>query len=117
MLRDKHDGTNTLLLEIPIVFANSRKGAKKIFINHNRIIYYLDVHEEDILGLRRDGLVQPEVPVKILKSKINYERLADEYKMKLECGMYATRSALAKSLGVSRAWISMVMRRGMSSPI
>lgn len=77
-----------------------------------RLHYYLDLQKTDITALQRDGLVQPELPVKIKKPKIDYPALAQSYRQKLENGTFTTRADLARSIGVSRAWISMVLKRG-----
>lgn len=101
----------TLKCEIPIVFTNNPKGAKHIFIHHARLPFYLDLRPADVVSLRKDGLVQSEEPVKTLKQRINYQKLAEEDKQKLQRGEFTTRAALARSLGFSRDWISKVMRR------
>jgi len=100
----------TLKCEIPIIFTNNTNGAKHIFIDRARLPFYLGLRPADLMNLRNDGLVEPETPVKTPRPRINYPLLAQEYKKKLESGAFATRSDLAKSLGVSRAWISKVMR-------
>ena len=43
-LRVKHEDSIKLSFEIPIVFANNRKGAKHIFIDHEHLSYYLNLH-------------------------------------------------------------------------
>jgi len=49
---------------IPITFNNIHKGAKKIYIDHARLPYYLGLQQSDMNTLQRDELIQPEVPVK-----------------------------------------------------
>lgn len=62
-------------------------------------------------ALQRDGLIQPEAPIKTYKPKIDYLALAQNYRQKLESGSFATRAQLARSIGVSRAWVTMVMNQ------
>jgi hypothetical protein len=108
-LRCRHGDPMVLKCEIPIVLANNPKGAKHIFIDHARLPFFLGLRPRDVVSLRKDGLVQSEEPVKTLKQRSNTEELAEEYKQKLQSGEFATRGALARSLGVSRAWINKVM--------
>lgn len=110
-LRGKHQESNFLKLVIPIVLVNNIKGAKHIVINPDRLPYYLSLQQSDITALQRDGLIQPEAPVIIHKQKIDYPTLAQIYRQKLESGSFATRADLARSIGVSRAWISSVLNR------
>jgi len=108
------------MVEIPIIFTNIRKGAKHIFMNPTRLPYYLSLQQSDVTTLQRDELVQPELPVKIIKPKIDYPSLAQSYRQKIENGSFATRADLARSIGVSSAWISKVLNRldrnGICSP-
>ncbi len=113
-LRAKHQDSITLNYELPIVFANNPKGAKHIFIDPARLPYFLAIHQRDMIALREAGLIQAEVPVRIPKIRIEYAALAQEYLQKLNGGEFPTRADLARSIGVSRAWISKVMKRGSS---
>ncbi len=107
-LRDRHGDSNPLSLEIPIVFANSAKGAQHIVIDPVRLSYYLDLS-----GIEIDSLVQANllrrVTIRVPKQKIDYRQLAVSYQEKLESGIFPTRASLALHLGVSRAWVTKVM--------
>ena len=109
-LRDRHGDSIHVRYEIPIVFANNPKGAKHIFIDYTRLPFYLNLLPADFVGLRKHGLIHPEAPVKVPRIRVNYPLLAQEYQQKLESKEFVTRAELARSLGVSRAWISKVMR-------
>jgi hypothetical protein len=76
LLRVKHEDSIKLIFEIPIVFVNNRKGAKHIFIDHERLPIYLNLHQSDMIALREAGLIQPEAPAKIPKLQIDYTALA-----------------------------------------
>ena len=110
-LRGKHQESNFLKFEIPIVLVNNDKGARHIVINSTRFHYFLDLKEPDVETLKRAGLMETSSAKTNLKSRINYDALASEYKHKIESGEFSNRSALARSLGVSRAWVTKVMNR------
>ena len=55
--------------------------------------------------------MEKSIPTSIPKSRINYGALATEYKQKIESGECLNRAALARSLGVSRAWVTMVLNK------
>jgi len=57
------------------------------------------------------NLFNPKYRSKIFNPKIDYPALAQNYRQKLENGSFATRADLARSIGVSRAWISKVLNR------
>jgi hypothetical protein len=90
---------------------NNDKGAKHIVINSTRYPYFLDLTESDVETLKRAGLMEKSIPTSIPKSRINYGALATEYKQKIESGECLNRAALARSLGVSRAWVTMVLNK------
>ncbi|MCX6138064.1 MAG: hypothetical protein NTV54_11280 [Ignavibacteriales bacterium] len=77
-LRAKHEDSIKLLFEIPVVFTNKYKGAKKIFIDNRRLPCYLNLHQSDVIELRDAGLIQPEVQAKFLRITIDYPALAQE---------------------------------------
>lgn len=114
-LRVKHEDSIKLSLEIPIKFSNNAKGAKHIVIDPARLPYYLDLKSSDLVRLRKAGLIEPEAPARIPKPRIDYPRLAQEYKQKLDSEKYSTRSALARDLGVSRAWITEIFKRATAN--
>ena len=61
--------------------------------------------------LQRVGLVRHEAPSKVPRLKLDYAALAQGYRQKLESVEFPTRASLARSLGVSRAWISKVLNQ------
>ena len=94
-----------------MVFANNAKRAKHIFIDHSRLPHYMNLHKSDMNALRKAGLIQPEAPVEVPKMRIDYPALAKEYRKKLGNGDFESRSDLARSIGMSRAWTWRVMNR------
>ncbi len=111
-LRDKHGDSNHLSLEIPIKLCNNAKGAKHIVVDRSRIRYFLELTHTDVDNLAVAELTEQERPPTQSIKHINYVELAQEYGRRLESGEFHSRSVLARNLGVSRAWISKVMKRG-----
>ncbi len=107
-LRGKHEESNFLKLEIPIVLVNNDKGGKHIVINPTSFPYFLNLNQSDIETLKQSGLMEKSAP-KFIPKRINYGALATEYKHKIESGEFSNRSALARSLGVSRSWVTQVL--------
>jgi hypothetical protein len=110
-LRVKHGDSNPLSLEIPVVFADSAKGAQHIVIDPIRLPYYLNLSALEIDSLVQASLMRRAI-IRVPKQKLDYRQLALSYQEKLDSGMFPTRASLARHLGVSRAWVTMVMKRG-----
>ena len=102
---------NSLMIEIPIKFVNSHKNAKHIVIDRDRLSYYLDLRETDVETLVAAGLMPKEAKKKTPTRRINYAELAREYQRRIDSGGFSSRASMARSLGVSRAWISKVLKR------
>jgi len=88
-LRDKHEESNFLRFEIPIVLANNDKGAKHIVIDPFRLPYFLNLIESDVETLKQIGLMEKSELKTIPKPRINYSALATEYKQKIENGEFS----------------------------
>jgi hypothetical protein len=114
VLRDKHGESVNLSLEIPIFIANNRNGAKQILIDPTRLPNLLTLQKSDLVNLQRDGLIPPQAPVKIPRVRVDYPALAQEYGRQLSSGKYSTRAGLARTIGVTRAWVTKVMKKGSS---
>ncbi len=58
-----------------------------------------------------EGFYLPEPKIKVLpRVKIDYKKLAEEYKSFIEAGIAKNQSELAKKLKVSRAWVTKVLK-------
>jgi hypothetical protein len=90
---------------------NNDKGAKHIVINPTRFPYFLDLTESDVETLKQSGLMEKSIPKTIPKPRINYSALATEYQQKIMSGECTNRAELARSLGVSRAWVTMALKK------
>lgn len=91
---------------------NSDRNAKHILIDHDRLPYYLHLRRTDVDALVAAGLIAEETEKRIPIRRINYGELAREYQRMIDSGEYPSRASVARSLGVSRAWVWKVMRRG-----
>jgi hypothetical protein len=60
-------------------------------------------------------LITVPIKEKIPQKRIDYPQLAMQYGEMLENGQFPSKSALARELGVSRAWRSKVMKRGITT--
>ncbi len=75
-----------------------------------RLPYYLDLGSVDIDSLVQANLMR-RATIRVPRQKLDYGLLALSYQEKLDSGMFPTRAALARHLGVSRAWVTMVMTK------
>lgn len=100
------------MFEIPILFIRISRSRLAILIDQARLPYFLDLQQSDIEALAQDHLTTEPVEEKALPKRIDYQKLAVQYRQMLEDGRFHTRSALARELGVSRAWFSKVLKRG-----
>jgi hypothetical protein len=70
--------------------------------------YYLDLSALEIDSLVQANLMR-QATIRVPKQKLDYRQLALSYHEKLDSGMFPTRASLARYLGVSRAWVTIVM--------
>jgi len=90
---------------------NSRYGAKVLVIDPSRIHNYLDISPEAVKKLT-ESFVYPKVKEAPEKRKrLDLEAMTETYREMLDSGEFKNKAALAKHFGVSRAWITKVMRR------
>jgi hypothetical protein len=106
--RVKHGDSNPLSLEIPVVFVNNAKGAQHIVIDPVRLPYYMGLNILEVETLIQANLTR-RATIRVPKQKLDYRQLAVSYQEKLDSGIFPTRASLARHLGVSRAWVTMVM--------
>ncbi|MGA2624741.1 MAG: hypothetical protein ABSF91_12855 [Bacteroidota bacterium] len=100
-----------LKLEIPILFSRIFESRIAILIDRARLPYFLDLQQSDLDALTKDHLITEPVEEKMPPKRINYQQLALQYTQMLDNEQFPSRSAMARELGVSHAWISMVMNR------
>jgi len=107
---DTHSKHNRL--ELPIFIAKSTNGKLKLTIDREELPNYLDLSLEKCYQLT-EGFYLPET--KIIKGsrvKIDYQKLANEYKSLIDNGTVLNQADLARKLNVSRAWVTKVLKVG-----
>ena len=79
-------------------------------MDSDRLPQELGLNEEAIGNLVQGGLVrlQPQKPRP--KKRIDYEALQQTYRRMLAEGGFASQTELARHLGVSRLWVSRVLK-------
>jgi hypothetical protein len=110
LLRETHDKSNFLLLRIPIEIANSRKGKKSFSISRRYLPSSVAISEDAIARLRQHGLIRELEPTPEKRSAIDYEALKHTYRQLLETGSFKIQADLARHLGVSRVWVSRILK-------
>jgi hypothetical protein len=109
-LRERLENSNFVLLKIPVEIHNLGHGQRLICMDSDRLPQELGLNEEAIGNLVQGGLVrlQPQKPRP--KKRIDYEALQQTYRRMLAEGGFASQTELARHLGVSRVWVSIVLR-------
>jgi hypothetical protein len=85
-------------------------GEKFTVIDYDRVQAELGVDASDVASLQKSGLVLPFRPAKTSKPRIDYEALQERYRKMLADGPFKTQMDLARHLGVSRVWVSRVLK-------
>ena len=70
----------------------------------------LSLTDEDIESLSQRGLVRRRLQKPRLKDRVDYEALRQTYHQMLQSGAFQSRAELARHLGVSRVWVSRVLK-------
>ena len=112
MLRkhDTHSKRNRLVL--PLFIAKSTNNKLKLTIDRERLPNYLNLSLKKCYRLT-EGFYLPET--KIInkpRAKIDYRKLASEYRLLINDGTVLNQAALARKLNVSRAWVTKVFKVG-----
>jgi hypothetical protein len=110
LLRERVHNSNFILLKIPIEIKVLEHGEKFTVIDYDRVQAELCVSDTDVASLQKSGLILPFRPVKTSKPRIDYEALQECYRKMLEDGPFETQTELARHLGVSRVWVSRVLK-------
>jgi len=109
-LRERLDNSNYVLLKIPIEIHNLGHGQRLICMDSERLPEELGLNEEAIGSLVQGGLVRLRPQKPRPKKRIDYEALQQTYRRMLAEGGFASQTELARHLGVSRVWVSIVLR-------
>ena len=80
-------------------------------VDRDRLPNYLFISIKKCYELL-EGFYLPEPKIKPLpKVKIDYKKLAEEYKSFIEAGVAKNQAELARKLKVSRAWVTKVLKK------
>lgn len=79
-------------------------------MDRERVQELLALSDDDISRLCDCGLILPRREMPSQKPKIDYEKLARSYRETMDRMQFVSQSDLARHLGVSRVWVSRVMK-------
>ncbi len=109
-LRERLENSNYILLKIPIEIHNLGHGQRLICMDGERLPKELGVTSQEIDSLRQVGLVRPLPQKPEPKIRIDYSALQQTYRRMLADGPFSNQTELARHLGVSRVWVSRVLK-------
>jgi hypothetical protein len=109
-LRETHENSNYILLRIPIEISNSARGEKAIAVAEAPLPSILPLTPDAITRLQDVRLIRLPRPVKTKRLPIDYAALQITYRRMLADGGFASQADLARHLGVSRVWVSRVLK-------
>jgi hypothetical protein len=107
-LHCRPDVSEIVVIKLPVTTATALYGETKLSLDIGRIDEYLNL--SDGAKDRLAGFL--EIPRKITMRlpRLNYLKLSGEYQDMLDNGEFKNRAELARHLGVSRAWITKVLK-------
>lgn len=90
----------------------SAHGKLKLTLDMEKLDKYLELNQIEVDQLTKffdePLLIKKPIP----KANIDYFNLMNEYQSYLDRGLVKNRAELSRQLNVSRAWITIVFRRG-----
>lgn len=97
---------------MPLFIAKSNNNKLKLTIDREELPNYLDLSLKKCYQLT-EGFYLPETKI-ITKPriKIDYQKLANEYKSLIDNGTVLNQADLARKLNISRAWVTKVLKVG-----
>ena len=109
-LLETHENSNYILLRIPIEISNSARGEKAIAAAEAPLSSILPLSPGAIARLQDARLIRLQQPVRTKKLPTDYAALQQTYRRMLSEGPFSTQTELARNLGVSRVWVSRVLK-------
>jgi hypothetical protein len=109
-LRERLENSNFILVKIPIEIQRLEHGHRFICMDSDRLPQELGLNEEAIGCLLQAGLVRLRPQKPRPKSRIDYAALQQTCSRLLTDGSFVTQADLARHLGVSRVWVSRVLK-------
>ena len=79
-------------------------------MDSRRLPELLGLCDQDLERLRQEGLVRVPPPATQPKERIDYYELQQTYARMLAEGPFESQAQLARHLGVSRVWVSRVLK-------
>ena len=110
LLRERLENSNYVLLRIPIEIHLFERGLQGICMDPGRLKELLGLSDQDIEHLRQARLVHLPPPTPQAMERIDYSALQLTYSRLLVEGPFSTQTELARHLGVSRVWVSRVLK-------
>jgi len=98
------------LLRIPIDIHLFERDLQAIRMDPARLPQMLGLSDEDVNRLRQTGMVRFPSPALQPKERIDYVNLRQTYARIFAEGPFRSQTDLARHLGVSRAWVSRVLK-------
>jgi hypothetical protein len=109
-LPETHDNSNYILLRIPIEINNSAHGEKAIAVAKDPLSSILPLSPDALTRLQDRRLIRLPRPVRAKRRPIDYAALQQTYARMLAEGPFSSQTDLARYLGVSRVWVSRVLK-------
>ena len=109
-LPETYENSNYILLRIPIEISNSAHGEKAIAVAEAPLSSILPLSPAATTRLQSSRLIQPPRPARAKKQPIDYAALQQTYARMLIDRPFSNLAELARHLGVSRVWVSRVLK-------
>ena len=110
MLRERLENSNLFLVRIPVEIHRLQRGLQAIRMDPARLPQMLGLSNQDIARLRQAEMVCVPTPMPRLKERIDYVALQQTYARMLAERSFSSQAELAIHLGVSRVWVSRVVK-------
>jgi hypothetical protein len=102
-----------MIIRLPFRFLNGPYGKRIFTLDTRRIKEFVDISDDCVARLAK--VFCPPIYVSksaTPKQRLDYSALATEYQQLLSSGVCQDRADIARHYGVSRAWITKVMKKG-----
>jgi hypothetical protein len=109
-LRETNDISNFILLRIPIEISKSAHGEKDIALAEAPFSSILLLSPGAISRLQDTRLIRLPRPVRPKRLPIDYAALQLTYARMLAAGPFPNQTELSRYLGISRVWVSRVLK-------
>ena len=104
------DISNIVVIKLPVTTAFTLYGETRLSLDISRIDEYLTLAEEAKDRLAMFLEIPRKIYIKAPKNRLDYPKLSSEYQNMSNNGGFKSRAELARHLGVSRTWVTKVMK-------